>query len=296
MNWIGSHRRVDKDVTVRICRMNRFLFAENWYCVRGYSQQGLQHAFDRFSTACDQAGTKSSAKKIEELCHLRRPRECFLQVSDNALQQVEAFKYLGVVFRSDESRNKRIDTWIGKANAVLRELCCSVVTKRELPKNANISVFKSVFLPILTMVMNFRWRLKEYCQKNKRQILDICEEFLVWHFVTKSTGLKSVKPGMSSHFSESRDTSYVSSAMCSERPRKKWRTKSFKLQSAPTGKRPWVRPRTKWHDYISDLAWSRLGVEPAELSEIVVDREVFRVLLGLLPPRLSQKKSGHENE
>jgi len=41
-----------------------------------------------------------------------------------------------------------------------------------------------------------------------------------------------------------------------------------------------VRPRTWWNDYISDLAWSRLGVELAKLSEISVD--VFRVLLGLL--------------
>jgi len=37
-----------------------------------------------------------------------------------------------------------------------------------------------------------------------------------------------------------------------------------------------------WNDYISDFAWYRLGVEPAELSEIVVDREVFQVFLGLL--------------
>jgi len=28
-------------------------------------------------------------------------------------------------------------------------------------------------------------------------------------------------------------------------------------------------------DYISDRAWSRVGVEPAEISEIAVDREVF---------------------
>jgi len=36
---------------------------------------------------------------------------------------------------------------------------------------------------------------------------------------------------------------------------------------------------------MSDLAWSRLVVETAELCEnAVADREVFRVLLGLLPP------------
>jgi len=41
--------------------------------------------------------------------------------------------------------------------------------------------------------------------------------------------------------------------------------------------------------YISDLGWYRLGLEPAKLSEIVVDREVFRVL-GMLSPRLPPKE------
>jgi len=36
------------------------------------------------------------------------------------------------------------------ANAVLHELYCSVVAKREISKNAKLSVFKSVFVPILT--------------------------------------------------------------------------------------------------------------------------------------------------
>jgi len=51
-----------------------------------------------------------------------------------------------------------------------------------------------------------------------------------------------------------------------------------------------------WCDYISDPAWSRLGVEPAELSEIAVDREVFQVPLGLLPSRLVPNEKWHENE
>jgi len=44
-----------------------------------------------------------------------------------------------------------------------------------------------------------------------------------------------------------------------------------------TEKRPRGRPRTRWSDHLSDLAWFRLGVDP-ELSEIAVDREVSRVL------------------
>jgi len=118
--------------------------------MRGSFQQGLQHAFDRFSAARNQAGTKLSSKKIEVLCLSRRPRQCIVQVCGNALLQVEAFKYLWVVFTTDENRNKGIDARIGKANAVLHELYCFVVTKRELSKTAKLSDFKSIFHSIFT--------------------------------------------------------------------------------------------------------------------------------------------------
>jgi len=120
------------------------------------SQQGLQHAFDLFSAACDQAGTKISTKKLDVLCLSKRARQCTLQVSGNILQQVETFKDLGVVFTSDGSRNKEIETRIGKVNAVLRHLYCSVVTKLDLSKTGKLSVFKSVFAPILTCGHNLR--------------------------------------------------------------------------------------------------------------------------------------------
>jgi len=45
---------------------------------------------------------------------------------------------------------------------------------------------------------------------------------------------------------------------------------------------------------MSDLAWYRLSVEPAELFEIAVDRDVFRVLLMLLhlSPSPEEKQDG----
>jgi len=38
-----------------------------------------------------------------------------------------------------------------------------------------------------------------------------------------------------------------------------------------------LHPRKSGPKYISNLAWSRLGVEPAELSVIAVDREQERI-------------------
>jgi len=72
------------------------------------------------------------------------------QVSGNTLQQVENFMYLGVVFTSGGRRSEEIDTRVDKANAILRGFCCSVVRKRQLSNTAKLSVFKSVFIPILT--------------------------------------------------------------------------------------------------------------------------------------------------
>ena len=69
---------------------------------------------------------------------------------------------------------------------------------------------------------------------------------------------------------------------------------SFRLkgiQESPRG-----RPTTRWSDYISDIAWSRLGAEPTQLSDISVHREEFRALLGLLAHDPPWKKSGHENK
>ena len=94
---------------------------------------------------------QKSALKILRYCLSRRPRKCILQLSGNTLQWAETFKDIGVVFTNDGSRNKEIETQIiGKTNAVLCELDCSVMTKRELSKNAKFSVFKSVFVPVLT--------------------------------------------------------------------------------------------------------------------------------------------------
>ena len=53
----------------------------------------------------------------------------------------------------------------------------------------------------------------------------------------------------------------------------------------PTGRRPRGRPRTRWRDYISSLAWECLWIPQAELANVVGKREVLGSLLKLLPLR-----------
>ena len=53
----------------------------------------------------------------------------------------------------------------------------------------------------------------------------------------------------------------------------------------PTERRPRGRPRTRWSDYVAQLAWERLGILPEELEEVSGEREVWASLLRQLPPR-----------
>jgi len=54
------------------------------------------------------------------------------------------------------------------------------------------------------------------------------------------------------------------------------------------GKRPVGRPQTRWAEYIEDLGWNRLGLQPNEMLEVVADRDVWRLNLELLPPQPSR--------
>ena len=148
MKWIYSHSRVDEGITIRRCRIDPLLFADDMVLLASL-QQSLQHALDRFQLRATGREWKSILK-IPRYYVFTNSRQCMLQVSGNTRQQVEKCKHLVVVFASDERWRAEIDTQIGKANAVLRELYRSVITKRELSNATKLSVFKSVFVPILT--------------------------------------------------------------------------------------------------------------------------------------------------
>uniref|UniRef100_A0A8C4X372 Uncharacterized protein n=1 Tax=Erpetoichthys calabaricus TaxID=27687 RepID=A0A8C4X372_ERPCA len=47
------------------------------------------------------------------------------------------------------------------------------------------------------------------------------------------------------------------------------------FRARPTGRRPRGRPWTRWRDYVSWLAWERLGILPEELEEVAGEREVW---------------------
>ena len=93
---------------------------------------------------------KISTSKTEVLHLSKNSVQCSLLVGGVSLKQVEKFKYLGVAFTSDGRQDEELNVRSGKASAVLRALHHSIVLKRELSRKAKLSVFKSIFVPVLT--------------------------------------------------------------------------------------------------------------------------------------------------
>ena len=150
------------------------------------------------------------ATKQERKSALKRPRHYVSWNTQGSAFRKWAFKYIGVVFTSDGSRNKEIDPTITKVNAVL---CVSFTAlwwqsaSVQRPQNfpvLNWYLFRSFTCGLESWVTTERILSQE--QEAEMGYLRRVHGVTL-HFVSKCTGLKSVKPGMSSHFSESRDPS-----------------------------------------------------------------------------------------
>ena len=71
-------------------------------------------------------------------------------------------------------------------------------------------------------------------------------------------------------------------------------TAKQQMDALPSGKRLRGRPRTRWHNYVEDLAWSRLGIPPAKLLLVAGDQD-WRTQLELLPlqPQKDEQAKGN---
>ncbi|TWW54923.1 hypothetical protein D4764_0190400 [Takifugu flavidus] len=222
----------------------------------------LQLSLDRFAAACEAAGMRISTSKSEAMVLDRKKVECLLRVKEEILPQVEEFKYLGVLFTSEGRMEREIDRRIGAASTVMRTLHRSVVVKRELSRKAKLSIYRSIFVPTLTYGHEL-WVMTERT-RSRVQAAEMS-------FLRRVAGLSLRDRVRSSAIRE-----------------------ELGVESRCSSARPPGRPRTRWRDYVSRLAWERLGIPPDELEEVAGEREVWASLLRLLPPRPDPDKRKQE--
>ncbi|KAK0142203.1 hypothetical protein N1851_020089 [Merluccius polli] len=158
---------------------------------------------------------------------------------------------------------REINRRIGAASAVMQTLHGSVVVKRELSRKAKLSIYQSIFVPALTYGHEL-WVVPERT-RSRVQAAEMS-------FLRTVAGL-SLRDRVRS--SVIREELGIDPLLL----------RVERSQARPTGRRPRGRPRTRWRDDVSRLAWEHLGIPQEELDEVAGEREVWASLLRLLPPR-----------
>ncbi|KAK3550678.1 hypothetical protein QTP70_002404 [Hemibagrus guttatus] len=226
-----------------------------------------------------------STSKSEAMFLDRKKVACTLQVGGEFLPQVEEFKYLGVLFTSEGRMDREIDRQIGAVAAVMQSMYWSVVVKKELSQKAKLSIYQSIYVPTLTYGHEL-WVMTERI-RSRIQSAEMS-------FLRRVAGRSPLRDRVRSSVTQE-ELGVEPLLLHMERGQLRWLGHLFRmppgrlpgevLRACPTGKRPRGRPRTRWRDYVSRLAWERLGVPPEELEEVSGEREVWASLLRLLPLR-----------
>ncbi|XP_068573506.1 uncharacterized protein, partial [Cebidichthys violaceus] len=128
MDWISRRSRGVENVRFEGLGIASLLFADDVVLLAS-SDRDLQHSLGRFAAECEVAG-------------MRVGMEC--------LPQANEFKYLGVLFTSEDKMEREIVRRIGAAAAVKQALHRTILVKRELSRKAKLSIYQSVYVPTLT--------------------------------------------------------------------------------------------------------------------------------------------------
>ncbi|KAK3542555.1 hypothetical protein QTP86_029613, partial [Hemibagrus guttatus] len=261
--WFGDHR------------ISSLIFADD-VVLLAPSSLDLQHALGCFAAECEAAGMRVSTSKSEAMVLDRKKVACTLQVVGEVLPQVEEFKYLGVLFTSEGSMDREIDRRIGAAAAVMQSMYRSVVVKKELSRKAKLSIYQSIYVPTLTYGHEL-WVMTERV-RSRIQVAEMS-------FLRRVAGSSLRDRVRSSVTQEGLGVEPL--LLHIERGQLRWLRHLFWMppgrlpgevfRACPTGKRPRGKPRTRWRDYVSQLAWECLGVPPEELEKVSGEREIWRL-------------------
>uniref|UniRef100_A0A669C5T3 Reverse transcriptase domain-containing protein n=1 Tax=Oreochromis niloticus TaxID=8128 RepID=A0A669C5T3_ORENI len=276
MDRISRHSQVVEGLHFGGLRISSLLFTDDVVL--------LASSGDGLLLALEAVGMRINTPKSEAMVLSRKRVECPLRVRDETLPQVEEFKYHGVLFMSDGRREREIDRWIGAVAAVMRRLYRSIVVKRKLSVKAKLSIYWSIYVPTLT----YGHELWVVTERTRLRI-----QATEMGFLRRVAGLSLGDRVRSSAIREGLRVEPL--LLHIKRSQLRWfehltrmppgRLLGEVFWACPTERRARSRPRTRWRDYISRLAWERLGVPPDKLEEVAGEREVWASLLRLLPPR-----------
>ena len=153
MNSISKQCRKMKALNVGMLKLSpiklyMLSFADD-LVIFGKTQQELEQNMNILNRELSRRGMTINSKKTKTMVISREYKQHSIKIGDDTLEQVDTYKYLGVMIKSNGSQKEEINHRIGKANKVYGQLGNAFVNKRELTIKTKMSIFNSIYCPTL---------------------------------------------------------------------------------------------------------------------------------------------------
>lgn len=220
------------------------------------NEKELQENLETWNRSLQTHNLKINTDKTKIMVIGKNNTQTKIQLNGQELEQVDSFKYLGVTIQKDGQNEAEINNRIESANKVYFALSNTFVRKKEVSKKTKLTVYNTIFKPILTFGSE-SWTLTKQ-QENKIQASEM--KYLRGIMgVTKRDRLRNVEIRNELEVEPVKNTierqqlrwfGHLSRMGNSRQPKIIWQTKT-------NIKRARGRPRRRWDETIADILKKR---------------------------------------
>jgi hypothetical protein len=114
------------------------------------TEKGLQNNINVWDEVLKKNGMKISTKKTKTMMTAKEPEILNIKIGEESLEQVTNFKYLGTIIESSGKQEIDINERIQKTTKTYHMMRQNFIKKKEISKKTKMTVFKTIYRPILT--------------------------------------------------------------------------------------------------------------------------------------------------
>ena len=258
---------------LRPVKLSMLLFADD-LVVFGRTQQDLEHNMNVLNRELKIKGLKINPQKTKTMILNRETKRHEIKLDGEIMEQVDVYKYLGVMIKSNGSLKEEINQRIGKATKVYGQLGGCFINKKELTTKTKMSIFNSIYCPTLSYGSE-SWTLDSR-DKSRLQAAEM-------KFLRRSVGKTKRDRIRNTRIREEVKTESLEIKI--ERNQLRWyghlnrmsenRIPKQILECKQTGKLPRGRPRKMWEEVITEIVEKR-GCKLVEARRKTLDRDQWR--------------------
>ena len=240
----------------------------------GKTQKDLQQNVNILNRELKKRCLVINAKKTKSMVIGREQSKHQIKLDQEVLEQVDSYKYLGVIIRSNCSLKEEINQRIGKATKVYGQLGYSFISKRELTTKTKMSIFNSIYCPTL-IYGSESWSLDNR-DKSRLQASEM-------KFLRRSIGKTKRDKIRNTRIREEVKTESLEKKI--EKNQLRWfghvnrmddsRIPKQMLECRQQGKLPRGRPKTTWQEVITETI-KKKGCKFVDAKRKTLDRNQWR--------------------